>query len=74
LHYRDWGFSVSEIEIEELRFHGTEDKFAPFQYGHYLDRHLPRSRLNTFTGGGHLFVLQLFGDVFENTTKAKTAF
>lgn len=69
LLYRDWGFSVSDIEVDVFLYHGTEDNFAPFQYGQYLDMHLPQSWLNAFPGRGHLFVLQLFEDVFKNAAK-----
>jgi pimeloyl-ACP methyl ester carboxylesterase len=66
LLYGDWGFAASDIQYGVSLYHGTEDKFAPFRYGQYLDRRLPQSRLFGYPGRGHLFVMQLFPILFEN--------
>ena len=63
--YSDWGFRVDVIEAEVNLHHGREDKFAPFSHAKYLHEHLPRSTLHAYPGEGHLFVMKLFGTLFE---------
>ena len=63
--YGDWGFSVEEIEIEVHLFHGKEDRFAPYGFATYFDEKIPRTRLHSYPGQGHLFLVQLFDDVFQ---------
>ena len=65
LLYREWGFSLADIPVEVLLFHGTEDTFAPYSYAQYLNDALPRSQLHTYPGEGHLTMLRRFEDVFR---------
>lgn len=66
--YGEWGFGAEEIRVEVDLYHGKEDKFAPFSFALYLDEILPRSRLHPYPGEGHLFVMKLFGRVFEQVS------
>ena len=63
--YRDWGFSVEEIEIEVHLFHGEEDKFASYNYALYFDEKIPKTKLHKYPKEGHLFIVRLFDDVFK---------
>jgi len=65
LLYRDWGFRVDEIEMKVHLFHGREDKFAPYPFAEYLNRAIPDSELHDYPGRGHLFLIQMFEDVFN---------
>jgi pimeloyl-ACP methyl ester carboxylesterase len=64
--YGEWGFGVEEVEVAVDLYHGEEDKFAPFSYAKYLDEKLPNSKLHSYPGKGHLFVMKSFGQVFEH--------
>jgi len=63
--YGDWGFKIEEIGVEVNLFHGEEDMFSPFTFALYLDEKIPRSHLHSFPGEGHLFLINIFGEVFE---------
>lgn len=65
LLYRNWGFRMEEIEMDVHLFHGREDKFAPYPFAEYLNRAIPDSELHDYPGRGHLFLIQMFEDVFK---------
>jgi pimeloyl-ACP methyl ester carboxylesterase len=69
LLYREWGFDVEGIVTKVDLYHGEEDKFAPFRYAMYLDKTLPHSTLHRYPREGHLFVMTLFGEVFEQVSQ-----
>lgn len=50
-------------------FHGEEDKFAPYTYAVYMDENLPNSELHGYPREGHLFVVKLFEQVFEQVSR-----
>jgi pimeloyl-ACP methyl ester carboxylesterase len=66
--YGEWGFGIEEIQVEVDLYHGEEDKFAPYKYAIYLDEKLPYSKSHRYPGEGHLFVLNLFDQVFEQVS------
>lgn len=66
--YGEWGFEVEDIEVEVGLYHGEEDKSAPYGFALYLDEKLPQSNLHSYPGEGHLFVMRLFGQVFERVS------
>lgn len=66
--YREWGFKLEEITAPVHLFHGTEDKFAPFRFAQYVAEKLPQASLHDYPGKGHLFVMQLFDEVFERVS------
>lgn len=70
LLYGDWGFRVEEIQAPVQLFHGEQDKFAPYRFALYLDEKLPRSILHSYSEQGHLFLVNLFGEVFERVSTA----
>ncbi|MEL6381671.1 MAG: alpha/beta hydrolase [Cyanobacteria bacterium J06626_18] len=63
--YGDWGFAVEEIPIEVHLFHGEEDRFASYSYALYFDEKIPQTKLHGYPNEGHLFIVQLFDDVFR---------
>ncbi|NEQ47044.1 MAG: alpha/beta hydrolase [Leptolyngbya sp. SIOISBB] len=66
--YQDWGFRVEEIETEVHLFHGEEDKFTPYRYALYFNERIPKTTLSSYPKEGHLFVLQLFDEVFTQVS------
>jgi pimeloyl-ACP methyl ester carboxylesterase len=71
--YRAWSFEVGEIEVPVHLFHGEQDQFAPFSHGEYLHKQIPHSRLYRYPEGGHLFLVKLFGEVFEQVSQTEPA-
>lgn len=67
--YQDWGFKVEEIEMEVHLFHGEEDKFAPYRYALYFDEKISQTHLHRYPKEGHLFVIQLFDEVFTQISQ-----
>ncbi|MEM6435064.1 MAG: alpha/beta hydrolase [Cyanobacteria bacterium P01_D01_bin.115] len=63
--YGEWGFDVAEIAVEVHLFHGKEDRFAPYSYAVYFDDTIPTTRLYGYPREGHLFIAQLFNEVFK---------
>jgi pimeloyl-ACP methyl ester carboxylesterase len=63
--YQDWGFRLDNISFPVHVFHGEDDKFAPFSFGQYLVANLPQARMYNYPSQGHLFLLRIFGDIFE---------
>ncbi len=70
LLYRDWGFKIKEIPGMVELFHGEDDRFAPYNYAVYLDEQIPNSDLHSFPGQGHLFLMNLFGQVFTQVSRS----
>lgn len=66
--YREWGFSIEEVKVKVDLFHGEKDKFAPYTYAIYLDEKLPNSELHGYPEEGHLFIMRLFDQVFEQVS------
>lgn len=71
--YRAWGFEVGEIEVAVHLFHGEQDRFAPYSHAVYLDERLAQSTLHVYPREGHLFLVRLFGEVFEQVSQPDPA-
>lgn len=69
LLYGTWGFRIEEVTVNVEVYHGKEDQFAPFSYAEYLNARLPHSTLHAYPKQGHLFVMRLFGEVFEQISQ-----
>ncbi|MEJ2599446.1 MAG: alpha/beta hydrolase [Anaerolineales bacterium] len=67
--YRDWGFDVGEIKVAVHLFHGEQDRFAPYSHAMYLDEQLAQSTLHAYPGEGHLFLVKLFNEVFDQVSQ-----
>jgi hypothetical protein len=63
--YQDWGFRLEKISFQVNVFRGEDDKFAPFSFGQYLVTYLPYAKMDNYPDQGHLFLLRIFGDIFE---------
>lgn len=68
LLYLDWGFDLEQIDTPVMIIHGEEDNFAPYSFGEYLHKTLPNSRLDSYPGQGHLFLITAFEDIFKLIT------
>ena len=65
IHYLDWGFKLQEIQGKVIIFHGTEDYFAPFEFGQHLSENIPDCALHVLEGMGHFFVWDHQDLIFE---------
>lgn len=65
LLYRDWGFDFAGIDTLVDIFHGMDDQYAPYEFAEYLHQRIPDSVLHPYPGKGHLFLIDLFEDVFQ---------
>ncbi|RBI62264.1 alpha/beta hydrolase [halophilic archaeon] len=54
----DAGDRLGDIEVPALVAHGTADRVLPFENAELLDERLPRSELEPFEGGSHLFFIE----------------
>ncbi len=63
---RPWGFRPEEVRAKTLLLHGSCDVVAPPRHGRWWQRRLPRSRLETYPGAGHLVVLSSWSRVLAH--------
>ena len=54
VEYVERGVDVSGLAFPGLVIHGTEDRIVPYQNGVNLSQRMPRARLVTLSGCGHL--------------------
>jgi pimeloyl-ACP methyl ester carboxylesterase len=57
---KPWGFSVEEIHVPVLLWHGEHDLFVPFAHGEWLAERIPNVDAQLSDADGHL---TLFGRV-----------
>jgi len=55
--YKEWGFSLADIDIHIEVFQGTADIFIPRQFSEYLAHTAKNVRLNLIEGQGHFYHL-----------------
>ena len=51
-----WGFSLEEIAVPTIIWHGKADLMVPFSHGQWLASHLPAARAHLEEGEGHLSI------------------
>jgi pimeloyl-ACP methyl ester carboxylesterase len=51
---RDWGFTVSDVTVPVVWWHGDADHIIPFGHGQHMVSLLPNSRLRIQPGESHL--------------------
>jgi pimeloyl-ACP methyl ester carboxylesterase len=65
-HMSPWGFELESIHVPVKVWHGREDRFVPFQHGHWLAEHVPGAESCLSETDGHLTLLvDRFEDVHE---------
>jgi pimeloyl-ACP methyl ester carboxylesterase len=52
-----WGFALDSIEVPVQLWHGTEDRFVPFQHGQWLAGQIPGVEAHLTDTDGHLTLL-----------------
>jgi len=57
---------VNEITTPTLILHGDEDLTCPLKFGEWLNEQIPGSRLNVFSGAGHMLPQQFPGEMRQS--------
>ncbi len=73
LCYTNWGFEVSDIEIQVLLLQGTADTLVPYSFAQYLHKKIPNNTFLSYPDEGHYFMLTRFGEVFEKLSRVATS-
>ncbi|WP_189929395.1 alpha/beta fold hydrolase [Streptomyces sulfonofaciens] len=55
-YVKPWGFSVREIAVPTVVWHGAEDLAAPFAHGAWLAQHIPGATSHLLKGHGHMSI------------------
>jgi len=51
---RDWGFSISDVTVPVVWWHGDADHIIPFAHGQHMVDRLPHAELRVMAGESHL--------------------
>jgi pimeloyl-ACP methyl ester carboxylesterase len=63
---RPWGFEPEDVRAKTLLLYGSLDVVAPPRHGRWWQRRLPRARLETCPGVGHLLALPMWPRVLSH--------
>ena len=61
--FRPWGFSLSDIGTEVLVWWGESDRLVTRAHAEYLSKAIPRAKLLTYPGEGHLFLVNHWAEM-----------
>lgn len=62
---RDWGFRVTDTRSVVV-WHGSQDRIVPYAHGLWLADHIPAARRRLFAHEGHLSIVRLFDQMFDD--------
>lgn len=61
-----WGFSVSDISMPVILWHGEEDMLVPVAHGRYLSRTLPNCHAHFVPAEGHIsLIVNHFNEILD---------
>ena len=63
-----WDFAVDTVECPVLLWYGDEDRMASPTFAHWLEAHLPNSRLTMRHGYGHFAPIEHLPDMLAELT------
>jgi pimeloyl-ACP methyl ester carboxylesterase len=69
---RPWGFEPEEVAAKTLLLYGSLDVVAPPRHGRWWQRRLPRARLETCPGAGHLLALPMWPRVLSHVAPGRS--
>lgn len=64
--YGDWGFDLRDIDFPVRIWHGTDDKFASFEFARFKHEAIQGSTLTVLEGRGHLHLVTVYEQVFAD--------
>lgn len=53
-----WGFDPSQIKVPVQIWHGSEDRFVPFQHGKWLAERMPGAEAHLLQNEGHISIFE----------------
>ena len=62
---KPWGFSLSDIEVPVLLWHGENDVFSPISHTRWLAGHIPGAELWVGSDAAHFSALEVVPDVLS---------
>ncbi len=69
---RPWGFEPEDVRAKTLLLYGSLDVVAPPRHGRWWQRRLPRARLETCPGTGHLLALPMWPRVLSHLAPGRS--
>jgi pimeloyl-ACP methyl ester carboxylesterase len=69
---RPWGFEPEDVRAKTLLLYGSLDVVAPPRHGRWWQRQLPRARLETCPGAGHLLALPMWPRVLSHLAPGRS--
>ncbi|MDQ1449082.1 MAG: hypothetical protein QOC79_2053, partial [Actinomycetota bacterium] len=66
---RPWGFRVEEIAVPVRCWHASSDRIVPIRHSEELVRRITGAQLSRWDAGGHLAIVDHFGDVLDALTE-----
>ena len=70
---RDWGFSVADVDVPVVWWHGDADHIIPFAHGVHMVERLPHAELRVMAGESHLGGLGLVEEIVRTVLDAADA-
>jgi pimeloyl-ACP methyl ester carboxylesterase len=67
---RHWGFSLQDITVPVVLWHGDADTNSPLAAGSCLRDTIPDASLTVLPGEGHFLILKRWGEIIRQLTLA----
>lgn len=65
IHYLDWGFKLSQIEMPVHILHGSEDNLVPIEFSRHISAQVKNCKLHIYENEGHLIPYTHLADIFD---------
>jgi pimeloyl-ACP methyl ester carboxylesterase len=64
---RDWGFTVTSVQVPVAIWQGGQDRMVPFSHGAWLAEQVSGARAHLLPGDGHLtLITSRFGEILDD--------
>lgn len=68
----DWGFTLADIRVPTLLWHGELDRTVPIAHGWRLREALPDCRATFISGAGHYLVFDQWESILSGLVTARS--
>lgn len=68
--FRDWGFSIEDIEVPVHFWHGDSDRNVPISHAYYQAEDIPCATVHDCPGEGHWLLVDHMPEVLRTVTNA----
>jgi len=66
----DWGFPLDDLVVPVSIWQGDQDRMVPFAHGRWLSAHVAGAETHLMPGEGHLSIIDNFGTIAADLTRA----